>query len=90
MSPMAAPGQKPAAGRAGLLEKLLAAVRREFRAGSPGAGSGRSGPGQAGLPGRRLRPAPRAERALHHSREAVARPRAPGPGGVPAPTRARR
>ena len=33
MSPMAAPGQKPAAGRAGLLGKLLAAVRREFRAG---------------------------------------------------------
>ena len=29
---MAAPGQKPAAGRAGLLGKLLAAVRHEFRA----------------------------------------------------------
>jgi integrase len=30
---MAAPIQQPAAGRTGLLEKLLAAVRREFRAG---------------------------------------------------------
>ena len=30
---MAVPGQQPAAGRAGLLERLIGAVRREFRAG---------------------------------------------------------
>ena len=85
---MTAPAQQPAPGWAGLLERLLAAVRVEFRADILVPGPDDPVLRQADLPGRRLRPAPCAERPLHHARETVERPRPPGHHGVPRRPRA--
>ncbi len=80
---MTAPAQQPASGQAGLLERLLAAVRIEFRADILVPGPDDPVLGKAGLPGRRLRPAPGGERPLHRARETVEGPRPPGHDGIP-------